>query len=140
MLNNDYLIMWSIKRAISGGATTNIQAPTAGNRPPCISVMPQGIYISEQISSPATITFAGLLDVPDDNGETLTQSPVFGLGIDFLSNNSKQLNIWDLEKKIINEGFRGDFSFFLFKMFPNMLNETFREKKRFMKNTEKIIR
>ena len=34
------------------------------------------------------ITFAGLLDVPDDNGETLTQSPVFGLGIDFLSNNS----------------------------------------------------
>ncbi len=48
------------------------------------------------------ITFAGLLDVPDDNGETLTQSPVFGLGIDFLSNNSKQLNIWDLEKKIIN--------------------------------------
>ena len=48
------------------------------------------------------ITFAGLLDVPDDNGETLTQSPVFGLGIDFLSNNSKQLKIWDLEKKIMN--------------------------------------
>ena len=46
------------------------------------------------------ITFAGLLDVPDENGETLTQSPVFGLGIDFLSTNSKQLKIWDLSKKI----------------------------------------
>ena len=46
------------------------------------------------------ITFAGLLDVPDENGETLTQSPVFGLGIDFLSTNSTQLKIWDLSKKI----------------------------------------
>ncbi len=47
------------------------------------------------------ITFAGLLDVPDENGETLSQSPVIGLGIDFLSNHSKQLDIWDLDKKII---------------------------------------
>lgn len=47
------------------------------------------------------ITFAGLLDVPDQNGETLTQSPVFGLGIDFLSNNSIQLDTWDLNEKII---------------------------------------
>lgn len=47
------------------------------------------------------ITFAGLLDVPDENGETLSQSPVIGLGIDFLSKKSKQLDIWDLDKKII---------------------------------------
>ena len=47
------------------------------------------------------ITFAGLLDVPDKNGETLSQSPVIGLGIDFLSSQSKQLDIWDLDKKII---------------------------------------
>jgi putative ABC transport system permease protein len=47
------------------------------------------------------ITFAGLLDFPDKNGETLSQSPVIGLGIDFLSNQSKQLDIWDLDKKII---------------------------------------
>ena len=46
------------------------------------------------------ITFAGLLDVPDSNGETLMQSPVFALGIDFLSNNSKQLKIWNLDDKI----------------------------------------
>ena len=47
------------------------------------------------------ITFAGLLDVPDKNGETLTQSPVFALGVDFLSDNSRQLEIWNLDKKII---------------------------------------
>ena len=47
------------------------------------------------------ITFAGLLDVPDENGETLTQSPVFALGLDFLSDNSRQLEIWSLDKKII---------------------------------------
>ncbi len=47
------------------------------------------------------ITFAGLLDVPDDSGETLKQSPVFALGIDFLSNNSKQLKVWNLDDKII---------------------------------------
>jgi putative ABC transport system permease protein len=46
------------------------------------------------------ITFAGLLDVPDNNGETLIQSPVFALGVDFLSNNSTQLKIWRLNEKI----------------------------------------
>ena len=46
------------------------------------------------------ITFAGLLDVPDSNGETLMQSPVFGLGIDFLSNNSKQFKVWGIDDKI----------------------------------------
>ena len=46
------------------------------------------------------ITFAGLLDVPDNNGETLTQSPVFALGVDFLSNNSTQFDVWNLHDKI----------------------------------------
>ena len=46
------------------------------------------------------ITFAGLLDVPDNNGETLTQSPVFALGVDFLSNNSTQFEVWNLHDKI----------------------------------------
>ena len=48
------------------------------------------------------ITFAGLLDVPDKNGETLSQSPVIALGIDFLSKNSKQLDVWDIKNKIID--------------------------------------
>ena len=47
------------------------------------------------------ITFAGLLDVPDENGETLNQSPVFALGIDFLSDNSSQIDVWDINKKIV---------------------------------------
>ena len=51
------------------------------------------------------ITFAGLLDVPDENGETLLQSPVIGLGIDFFSEESKQLDIWDLKDKIIEGNF-----------------------------------
>ena len=47
------------------------------------------------------ITFAGLLDVPDENGETLNQSPVFALGVDFLSDNSSQIDVWDINKKIV---------------------------------------
>ena len=47
------------------------------------------------------ITFAGLLDVPDENGETLNQSPVFALGIDFLSENSSQIDVWGINKKIV---------------------------------------
>ena len=35
------------------------------------------------------ITFAGLLDVPNQAGETLSQGPVMAFGIDFLSDNSK---------------------------------------------------
>ena len=47
------------------------------------------------------ITFAGLLDVPDQRGETLSQSPVMAFGIDFLSDESEQIEIWNLEDKII---------------------------------------
>tara|TARA_Y100000590_G_C15699947_1_gene1006393 strand:- start:55 stop:1338 length:1284 start_codon:yes stop_codon:yes gene_type:complete len=47
------------------------------------------------------ITFAGLLDVPDQNGLTLDQSPVFALGIDFLSEDSYQSKVWDIDRKII---------------------------------------
>ncbi len=46
------------------------------------------------------ITFGGLLDVPDEYGETLEQGPAIALGIDFFSNNSRQIEIWDLEKRL----------------------------------------
>ena len=40
------------------------------------------------------ITFAGLLDVPDENGDTKSQGPVMAFGIDFFSANSRnQLNV-----------------------------------------------
>jgi len=47
------------------------------------------------------INFAGLLDVPDENGETLEQSPFFGIGIDMFSENSRQIEIWELERKLM---------------------------------------
>ena len=47
------------------------------------------------------IVFAGLLDVPDENGETKTQGPVIAMGIDFFSEESRQIEIWELEKNLI---------------------------------------
>ena len=47
------------------------------------------------------ITFSGLLDVPDENGETRAQGPVIAYGIDLLSNGSRQVEIWDLEKSLV---------------------------------------
>ena len=49
------------------------------------------------------ITFAGLLDVPDKNGETKAQGPVIAMGIDFFSEESRQVEIWEL-KKSLTEG------------------------------------
>ena len=48
------------------------------------------------------ITFSGLLDVPDENGETRAQGPVIAYGIDLLSNESRQVEIWDLEKSLVS--------------------------------------
>jgi putative ABC transport system permease protein len=48
------------------------------------------------------IIFAGLLDVPDENGETKAQGPVIALGIDFLSHGSRQVEIWELERSLVS--------------------------------------
>ena len=48
------------------------------------------------------ITFSGLLDVPDKNGETRAQGPVIAYGIDLLSNGSRQVEIWDLERSLVS--------------------------------------
>ena len=48
------------------------------------------------------ITFGGLLDVPDENGETQAQGPVLGLGIDFFSPKSRQIEIWKLKRRLID--------------------------------------
>ena len=48
------------------------------------------------------ITFSGLLDVPDENGETRAQGPVISYGIDILSNGSRQVEIWDLERSLVS--------------------------------------
>jgi len=48
------------------------------------------------------ITFAGLLDVPDENGETKAQGPVLALGIDFFSDESREVEIWELERSLVS--------------------------------------
>ena len=48
------------------------------------------------------ITFGGLLDVPDENGETQSQGPVLAMGIDLLSDDSRQIEIWKLERRLID--------------------------------------
>ena len=48
------------------------------------------------------ITFAGLLDVPDEKGETKSQGPVIGMGIDFFSEGSRQVEIWVLERNLVS--------------------------------------
>ena len=47
------------------------------------------------------ITFGGLLDIPDKNGETEDQGPVFALGIELLNNNSRMIEIWELDKNLV---------------------------------------
>jgi len=47
------------------------------------------------------ITFAGLLDIPDEHRETRAQSPMMGIAVDLLSENSRQPELWDLAHKII---------------------------------------
>jgi putative ABC transport system permease protein len=42
------------------------------------------------------------LDVPDENGETKAQGPVFALGIDLLSYGSRQVEIWELERSLVS--------------------------------------
>ena len=48
------------------------------------------------------ITFGGLLDMPDKNGETKDQVPVYALGIDLLKTVSRIIEIWELDKNLVN--------------------------------------
>lgn len=49
----------------------------------------------------ARIKFGGLLDVPDQNGETKTQAPVAGFGINLLGKNSDEVKRLNTGKAII---------------------------------------
>tara|TARA_R100000231_G_scaffold102063_1_gene75875 strand:+ start:1158 stop:1796 length:639 start_codon:yes stop_codon:yes gene_type:complete len=61
---DDYTMMWRVKRAISGGSTTNIQASSAGSRPQGISMFPSGFYSGNNESTTTVANFAGLVDTP----------------------------------------------------------------------------
>jgi|CZKP01.1.fsa_nt_gi putative ABC transport system permease protein len=49
----------------------------------------------------ARIKFGGLLDTPDENGETKSQAPAAGLGIDLLGKNSKEVERLNIRKAIV---------------------------------------
>jgi putative ABC transport system permease protein len=47
------------------------------------------------------IKLGGLLDIPDENGQTRSQGPVFGIGIDLFSPDSTEIDILNLKKSIV---------------------------------------
>jgi len=47
------------------------------------------------------IQFGGLIDAPDDNGETLSQGPAFGMGIDLLGKESEEAERLNLRKSLV---------------------------------------
>jgi putative ABC transport system permease protein len=47
------------------------------------------------------IRFGGLIDVPDEHGETRDQGPAMGLGIDLLSDQSSELARLNIEKSLV---------------------------------------
>jgi putative ABC transport system permease protein len=52
------------------------------------------------ISWAQRIRFGGLIDAPDQNGETKAQGPVFGIGLDLLSPGSQEINRLNLAKSL----------------------------------------
>jgi putative ABC transport system permease protein len=47
------------------------------------------------------IQFGGLLDIPDETGETRSQGPVAGMGVDLLSLGSSEIDILNIEKAVV---------------------------------------
>jgi putative ABC transport system permease protein len=47
------------------------------------------------------ITFGGILDIPDVNGETRIQSPISGLGVDLLTQGSPEWKILNIKNAIV---------------------------------------
>ncbi len=45
--------------------------------------------------------FGGLLDIPDEQGETRAQGPVMGLGVDLFSADSREIDILNLESALV---------------------------------------
>lgn len=54
-----------------------------------------------QIDWTPRIRFGGLLDIPDDSGETRSQSPIAGLGVDLFSGNNLEPQILRLSKALV---------------------------------------
>lgn len=48
------------------------------------------------------IKFGGLLDIPDENGETRSQGTVAGMGVDLLSPSSTEINTLNIAKSVVS--------------------------------------
>jgi len=48
------------------------------------------------------IQYGGLLDIPDENGETKSQGMVVGLGVDLLSPGSTEINTLNISKSVVS--------------------------------------
>ncbi|MDX1343495.1 MAG: FtsX-like permease family protein [Reinekea sp.] len=68
-----------------------------------LSALTQQLSTEFNVEWVPRIRFGGLLDIPDDEGETRSQGPVFGMGIDLLSENSPEVSRFDLAN-VINQG------------------------------------
>lgn len=49
----------------------------------------------------ARVRFGGLIDVPDENGETKTQGPAMGIGLDLLSDDSDEAGRLNLSRSLV---------------------------------------
>ncbi len=49
----------------------------------------------------ARIKFGGLMDIPDAQGQTRSQGPVFGMGIDLLSPDSPEIELLKLKQSVV---------------------------------------
>ena len=47
------------------------------------------------------IKFGGLLDIPDENGQTRSQGPTFGMGVGLHNPDSPEIDILNLKKSIV---------------------------------------
>ncbi|MBT4483270.1 MAG: FtsX-like permease family protein [Candidatus Latescibacteria bacterium] len=55
-----------------------------------------------EIDWAARIKFGGLLDIPDDEGETRAQGPVFGIALDLFNPDSGERQRFNLENALVN--------------------------------------
>ena len=62
--DEDHNYQWRIKRAISGGSTTNITAPAAGNRKNCMGMITTGYHGADSATSPSMLYCINYLDSP----------------------------------------------------------------------------
>jgi len=60
----DHNFRWRIKRAISGGSTTNITAPTAGSRTSCMGMVTTAYHDDDNATSPTIFGCSNYLDNP----------------------------------------------------------------------------